>query len=113
MTQAEYDNMAACIHFESCDANMCPRDVDISRRTWIVGEDVCHFGPYRKNPLIKRQKYLNKRKPVAYLDQALTYTELIESIPKKRVMTEEQRQRIAELGKKFRFAPSKDKKDGP
>jgi hypothetical protein len=102
-TRKEANRMQSCTHFETCSSNLCPRDPDISFRTWYIGEDVCPLREYRDLPFIRRQRQINKRRPPSLIDKLFTYAELVETAPKKRTLSPEAKARLRELGKRHQF----------
>jgi len=101
----ERDNaaMLACPRFESCGANMCPKDRHLDYRTWYVGEDVCPMLEHRHLGFIRRQRQLNKRRSPSYANKLWTYQELAATAPQKRVLSAEQIARLKAMSRPFRF----------
>ena len=95
--------MESCQNFEGCSANLCPLDSDISKRTWFIDEDTCIRKDFRKLGFIRRQKKLNRLRPKSALDHLFSYQELEDAAPVKRVLSPEQKMRLAEMGRKHHF----------
>jgi hypothetical protein len=76
----------------NCNANLCPLDSELDKRTWFIGDDVCNLPDYRQLPMIQRQRQLNRLKPNTYLDMALRADWLAETVRAKRILTDEQRE---------------------
>lgn len=95
--------MQSCTHFDTCSSNLCPKDADIAKRTWFIGEDICVVREYRDLPFINRQKVLNRKRPPSLMDVLLTYHDLVDSAPKKRVLSPEAKARLREIGKRHQF----------
>jgi hypothetical protein len=96
--------MGARKRFTGCNANLCPVDPNLDRRTWFIGEDVCKNPECAGSAMIRRQKQLNRLKPSTYLDNVLTPAWLIKTAPTKRVLTPEQKLQLQERAKKAREA---------
>jgi len=47
-TEEIIQNLKKCSHFDFCSANRCILDPEIEEKTYIEGEDVCHFMRNRK-----------------------------------------------------------------
>jgi len=88
--------MHSCPNYKTCNANLCPLDSDIEKRTWFIGEDVCNRKDHTDMPMVRRQKQLNKRKPMEYSEKPLFAVWLSESAPKKRRLSPEHRAALAE-----------------
>jgi hypothetical protein len=95
--------MNNCPNFHTCSANLCPLDPDLNSRAWLIGEDVCSNRSLRTEPMVKRQKKLNKRQPQSLMEQGLTAEYLIETAPKKRLLTRRQIEVLRE--NRFKKAP--------
>jgi hypothetical protein len=64
-----------CKYFDSCDAPLCPFDVDIDKRTWYADEPICKI---RAN--LKWRKKQRKIAKVATADNGYFTKPLIEKI---------------------------------
>lgn len=96
-----------CSHFQSCSCNICPLDADRAKRTWIPGEEVCHKKEFQAEPYIRRMWKLNRTRPLRYEGKALSYDELVETAPVKRVLSDEQRAEATERLAKYRKTSEK------
>ncbi len=96
--------MRECKQFATCDANLCPHDVDLEKRTWIIGEAVCRNTKHREDPWIRRQRQLNRTRPKGLLERTLSHNYLVSTAPKKRTLSEEQRAKQIETLKRYREA---------
>jgi hypothetical protein len=92
-----------CSLTESCSANLCVNDPDLSLRTWIPGEEVCACRAHQSLPWIMRQWSINRRRPAALESRTLSYQYLVDSAPKPRFMTAEQRERAILRLQQHRF----------
>jgi hypothetical protein len=90
------NDMKNCQNSPTCNANICPLDPDIEKRSWFIGEDVCIRKDFAAIPMIRRQKQLNRKKPREYLDKPLYAEWLTCTAPKKRVLSQEHRSALAE-----------------
>ena len=95
--------MEACPSFNECGANLCPEDSDIAKRTWYIDEAICTRLEFRKLGFIKRQKKLNKKRSPSFIDHLFSYQELVDTAPVKRVLTEEQKERLTARLKQYQF----------
>ncbi len=77
----------------NCNANLCPLDPELDKRTWFVGEDVCTLPDYRQLPMIQRQRQLNRLRSHTYLDMAFRADWLAATVRAKRILTDEQREK--------------------
>lgn len=92
---------SSCKHFISCNANLCPLDSGIGLRSWFMGEEVCKSRDRANDPMIRRQKQLNRLKPQKYADKPLSAEWLIATAPQKRILSpEEKAERLARLGRR-------------
>lgn len=92
---------SSCKYFISCNANLCPLDQEIGLRSWFIGEDVCKSKDHAKDPMIRRQKQLNRLRPQKYIDKPLLADWLKATAPQKRILSpEEKAERIARLNRK-------------
>ncbi len=90
--------MTNCKHYLTCNANLCPLDPDIARRSWFIGEDVCKHKDHKSFPMIRRQKQLNRLKPGKYEGNPLSPDWLRRTAPRKISLTPEQKaERLARL----------------
>lgn len=88
----DLSTMKACSRFNTCNANLCPLDQDRELRTWFIGEAVCSRPDFRELPWIRRQRKLNRVKPLSLVETAMKIDYLTETAPPKRVMSPEQRE---------------------
>lgn len=92
---------SSCKHFISCNANLCPLDQEIRLRSWFIGEQVCKSKDHARDPMIRRQKQLNRLRPQKYIDKPLSAEWLIASAPQKRLLSpEEKAERLARLNRR-------------
>lgn len=91
--------MEDCNLFLTCSANICPLDPDKHLRNWFPGEDVCRARAMKDVPFIRRQRKINRTRPQGLEDQALTVDYLTATAPVKRILTEEQKERLRDMGK--------------
>jgi hypothetical protein len=88
--------MHSCPNYKTCNANLCPLDSDLEKRTWFIGEDVCSRKDNAGLPMIRRQRQLNKRRPSEYSGKPLSSGWLSESAPRKRQISDEHRAALSE-----------------
>jgi hypothetical protein len=91
-----------CIHFPSCSANLCPLDPGLDDCTWFIGEAICKRKDLAGLPMIKRQKQLNRKRPLEYSDKPLQAAWLKASAPRKRSLSAEHRSKLRERMKQLR-----------
>jgi hypothetical protein len=105
--EADNTEMYACPRFESCSANMCPKDRHIDYRTWYPLEDVCPLAEYRHLPYIRRQRQINKHQPksLMHMDYPLTFDYLVRTAPKKRTLSPEHKAKLLPSSKRHQFGP--------
>lgn len=90
--------MTDCKHFLTCNANLCPLDPDMDRRSWLIGEAVCKHKGHKDLPMLRRQKQLNRLKPDKYERRPLLGDWLRRTAPKKISLSpEEKAERLARL----------------
>jgi hypothetical protein len=95
--------MESCPQFSDCSANLCPRHEGIAKTTWFIGEPVCTAREHQGLGWVKRQKVLNRKRPPSLMDVLLSYQDLVDSAPKKRVLSPEARTRLVEMGRRYHF----------
>ena len=71
--------MDKCRHFERCSAPLCPVDEMIRRRLWYVGEPVCKNPFYTKLGWIRKQRTIQRKKIIFWLNRSIELPELIEA----------------------------------
>lgn len=86
--------MQDCPQYRTCNANLCPHDPDIDKRSWFLGEDVCRVREHKAMPMIRRQRQLNRLRPAKYMETPLSPSWLSATARVKRVLTDEQRTRL-------------------
>lgn len=86
-----FDAVRACRLYGSCNANLCPLDPDLGRRTWMIGEEVCNLPEHRQLAMIRRQRQLNRLRSESYMGMALEPEWLAKTARAKRELSEEQR----------------------
>lgn len=99
--------MNKCSNFKTCSANICPLDQDVSKRRWMVGEDVCRNKDFEGKPWLRRQRKLNRTTPASLLHQALDLDYLITTAPKKRTLSPEHKVKLLKAAEQFRFSLQK------
>ena len=92
--------MSECPSYETCNANLCPLDPDLSSRCWYIGEDVCSGRAGSGKRWVKKQRGYNKRQPKSYMNKALSYRLLYDN-SRPKVMTDAQREALQERGRKL------------
>ena len=80
-----------CPRFNTCNANLCPLDHDLKKRDWIPGEAVCKSRKWGRTRWIKKQRVLNKRTPLCWIEANMTISDLI-AISRPMDLTPEQRE---------------------
>ena len=48
----QHQAFRACRLYGTCNANLCPLDPELDKRTWFIGDDVCNLPDYRQLPMI-------------------------------------------------------------
>jgi hypothetical protein len=92
---------SSCKYFTTCNTNLCPLDKEIGLRTWFIGEDVCKSRDHATDPMIRRQKQLNRLRPLKYTEKPLSAEWLSATAPQKRILSpEEKAERLARLNRK-------------